>query len=172
MTNQIFNSIEKPLTRKSKKLGYSPEEAKVITAQLNLLLSNLHLHYQKLRNFHWNVKGTDFFELHEVFEKLYNQVAPNIDRLAERIRIFGATPFSNFSTYLENSEIKEAHTELSSSRMVGEILSDFEILLSFMVDSSDAAAEMGDIASMNMIQDFIEQLEKNHWMLSTWLQTK
>ena len=39
------------------------------------------MHYHKLRNFHWNVDGADFFELHQEFEDEYNTVKENIDIL-------------------------------------------------------------------------------------------
>jgi starvation-inducible DNA-binding protein len=43
-----------------KKLGFEKEETEEIVEALNLLLANYHVHYQKLRNFHWNVEGPDF----------------------------------------------------------------------------------------------------------------
>ena len=35
--------------------------------QLNTLLADYQVHYQKLRNYHWNVRGPMFFELHLKF---------------------------------------------------------------------------------------------------------
>ena len=52
---------EKPYT----KLGFSKLEATEIILPLNELLANYQTHFHKLQNFHWNVKGRDFFELHE-----------------------------------------------------------------------------------------------------------
>lgn len=52
------------------KLGFSKEETEKVVARLNLLLANYHMHYQKLRNFHWNVRGTNFFDIHQQFEDL------------------------------------------------------------------------------------------------------
>src|SRR5688572_33158880 len=76
------------------KLGWSTEEIEKITYALNALLANYSVHYQKLRNYHWNVKGTDFFDLHQEFESQYNQSLEHIDEIAERIRIFAQTPLS------------------------------------------------------------------------------
>ena len=51
-----------------KKLGFTYLETAEIVVALNQLMANYHVHYQKLRNFHWNVETQDFFELHVEFE--------------------------------------------------------------------------------------------------------
>lgn len=151
-----------------KKLGFDSEETKEVVENLNKLLANLHVHYQKLRNYHWNVVGHDFFELHEVFEQEYDAVKLEIDEVAERIRVFGKTPISTLKEYLEVSEIEETGTDLDSTKMVDEILSDFEILLSFMVDTTVAAAEIDDVATEDLITGYIVRTEKMHWMLTAF----
>lgn len=153
-----------------KKLGFDAEETKEVVDNLNKLLANLHVHYQKLRNYHWNVVGHDFFELHGVFEQEYNAVKLEIDEVAERIRVFGKTPISTMKEYLEVAEIEETGTDLSSKEMVTEILSDFEILLSFMVDTIVAAQEIDDIATEDLITGYITRTEKMHWMLTAFNQ--
>ncbi|NNC94384.1 MAG: DNA starvation/stationary phase protection protein [Chitinophagales bacterium] len=152
-----------------KNLGYTGMETLSIISSLNTLISNYHVHYQKMRNFHWNVKGNDFFELHEIFEELYDMAKLNIDELAERVRVFGQTPVSTLKEYLEASEIKEVGTDLSGEMMVKETLHDFETLLSMMVDVADAAIEIGDVGTEDMINTYIKNLEKRHWMFTAWL---
>src|SRR5918993_5845776 len=76
------------------KLGWTAKETGKISSALNSLLANYSVHYQKLRNYHWNVKGSDFFDLHEQFEIQYNEALQSIDEIAERIRVFGKTPLS------------------------------------------------------------------------------
>ena len=120
-------------------LGFKTTETTELVNQLNKLLANYQVHYQKLRNFHWNVTGADFFELHEQFEQEYNTVKVVIDVLAERIRIFGSRPFSTFQEYLEHSTITEQPNKLSSEEMVAEIIADFEQLLSCIVTCQELA---------------------------------
>ena len=43
-------------------------------------------YYLKAHNFHWNVTGADFFEYHELFGKIYEEVYGSIDAFAENIR--------------------------------------------------------------------------------------
>ncbi|MEJ2005887.1 MAG: DNA starvation/stationary phase protection protein [Cyclobacteriaceae bacterium] len=153
-----------------KKLGYSKAETKEVVEALNALLANYHVHYQKLRNYHWNVKGADYFDIHEQFEQQYDQAKLNIDEIAERIRVFGYRPISTLKEYLEVSDIKETPTDkkMTGMEMVNEILNDFEILLSYMVDAADAAIDVGDIGTEEMIKDFVKDMEKTHWMFTSF----
>jgi starvation-inducible DNA-binding protein len=160
-----------PQTAKGKpvKLGWTTEETERISIVLNELLANYSVHYQKLRNYHWNVKGSDFFDLHEQFEQQYNEAHDNIDAIAERIRIFGKTPLSTMKDYLEISEIKETSAELKSDVMVREVLSDYRILLQYMFSVVEVAVDQNDSGSEEMIKKFINSIEKHHWMLSAFL---
>lgn len=151
------------------KLGWSTEDIENITEVLNDLLANYNVHYQKLVNYHWNVKGSDFFDLHDQFELLYTEARLHIDEIAERIRVFGMTPLSTLKDYLENSKIKETGSELDSSLMVREVLNDFTILLKSMAAVANVAVEQTDSGSEEMIKGFIKSLEKHHWMLTAFL---
>jgi len=151
------------------KLGWSAKETKHIATALNELLANYSVHYQKVRNFHWNVKGSDFFDLHELFEQLYNEAFNNIDAIAERIRVFGETPLSTMKDYLDKADIKETGTDLDSDIMVRETLSDFRILLDSMIKTVDVAIDQEDSGTEEMVKKFINTIEKHHWMLSAFL---
>ena len=150
------------------KLGYSEEETDNIVDSLNLLLANYSVHYQKLRNFHWNVKGADFFDIHENFELQYNEAIVAIDDIAERIRVFGSTPLSTMREYLDQSDIAEASTDLSALEMVSEVLRDYEILLEKMFEVLDIAIENGDSGTEDMVKGFIKSIEKHHWMWTSF----
>jgi starvation-inducible DNA-binding protein len=151
-----------------RKLGFSDEETLEIVEALDKFLANLQVHYQKLRNFHWNVEGKDFFELHTQFELEYNEVKVQIDEVAERIRVFGKKPTSTMAGYLALSEIEEASEETPSEDMVQEILNDFEVLMSFMVEAIEAAENIGDSATADLISGFLKRTEQRHWMFSAW----
>ncbi|MEZ5007846.1 MAG: DNA starvation/stationary phase protection protein [Chitinophagales bacterium] len=151
-----------------KRLGFTHMETAELVTTLNKLLSNYQVHYQKLRKFHWNVEGQDFFELHEVFEEEYNSVKENIDDVAERIRVFGKFPIATMAGYLNVSEIVEVEKDMTSMEMVKEILNDFEILLTSMVEVIDAAKKIGDSGTYDLISGFIKRIEQRHWMLTAW----
>ncbi len=151
------------------KLGWTTDETEEITKSLNELLANYTVHYQKLRNYHWNVKGPDFFDLHEQFEKQYTEAIQNIDDIAERIRIFGKAPVSTLQEYIDISEIKETTSQLNSELMVREILTDYRILLKHMCLVVEVAVEHEDSGTEEMVKRFINSIEKHHWMLSAFM---
>ena len=163
---QLDNRMTKS---KPMKLGWSALETDKITGSLNELLANYSVHYQKLRNYHWNVKGSDFFDLHVEFENQYTEGLQHIDDIAERIRIFGKAPVSTLKEYLEISEIKETGAQLDSDLMVRELLSDYRILLERMFSTVETSTEFGDSGTEEMVKVFINRIEKHHWMLSAFL---
>jgi starvation-inducible DNA-binding protein len=150
------------------RLGYTKLETAGIVDALNKLLANFSVHYQKLRNFHWNVKGPDFFDVHEKFETQYNEAKVAIDDIAERIRVFNQTPFSTMREFLDNSEIKESDTNMTALEMVREIIKDYEILLESMFKVIEVSIEVGDSGTEDMIKGFVKKTEKNHWMLTAF----
>ena len=159
---------KKPKKRAYARLGYTKLETAELVDALNKLLANYSVHYQKLRNFHWNVKGGDFFDIHEKFENQYNDAKVVIDDIAERIRVFGQTPYSTMKEYLQHSDIKESGTDLTGLEMIQEILKDYESLLESMFSIIEIAIETGDSGTEDMIKGFVKNTEKNHWMLSAF----
>lgn len=65
-------------------IGLDKEKSKELVNHLNDLLANYQIFYQNLRGFHWNVKGSNFFELHAKFEEYYNDAIEKVDEIAER----------------------------------------------------------------------------------------
>ena len=72
-----------------------------MTDTLNALLADYQVHYQRMRNYHWNVRGPQFFQLHAKFEELYTGAALKVDELAERVLTLGARPYSTLAEALE-----------------------------------------------------------------------
>ena len=74
--------------------------------QLNQLLSNLVVEYHKLQNFHWYVKGKDFFPVHAKLEELYDYVNEAVDEVAEHLLMIGGKPKASLKEFLEAASIK------------------------------------------------------------------
>lgn len=152
------------------KLGFNREEADNLVEGLNLLLCNYAVVYQKIRNFHWNVVGGDFFDVHEKLEVEYTSAAENIDTVAERVRVLGYKPISTLAEYLKLAEVKEVTKELNSDQMIQAVIEDYEILLSFMVDVADLAVEYGDLGTETIMREMIIRTEGKHWMFSAFVE--
>lgn len=136
--------------------------------QLNVLLADYHLYYQKLRNYHWNIVGESFFYLHEKFEEMYDDAMLKIDEIAERILTLRYQPNSNYSEYLKLSNLQESPSEKSDKQMVKELLEDHGKLLSQMSKVVEVADKGGDEGTIDLIGAYIRELEKTSWMLDAW----
>lgn len=149
-------------------LGMDETKVKATVAELNTLLANYHLYYQNLRNFHWNIQGQNFLDLHEKFEQLYDDARLKIDAVAERILTLRMHPVSLFSEYLDRSEVKEAGKVLADIEMVDTILENHKILIENMRRTIAAADKVGDEGTIDMVAGFLSNLEKVSWMLDAW----
>lgn len=150
----------------------SLEEKKVIPVvdHLNDLLANYHIHYQKLRGCHWNVKGQSFFTLHLKFEELYTEALTTIDELAERILTLGKPPYSTFSDYIKTSTIKEVNTiGMKDTTMVKSLIEDMAALIEMERDILEITEGAGDDGTNDMINRFMQFKEKNTWMLRSFI---
>src|SRR5690554_1863510 len=148
------------------KISLESKKMKPVVDQLNDLLANYHIHYQKLRGCHWNVQGGHFFTLHAKFEELYNNALTAIDEFAERVLTLGKSPYSNFSDYLKVAEIKEINTiGMKDIDMVKAILQDLEMLIAMQRDLLEVSSEAGDEGTNDLINAQMQFNEKQHWML-------
>src|SRR5690606_23873728 len=150
-------------------LGLDKKKVEKTAGKLNELLASYQMHYQKLRNFHWNLKSTQFFVLHDKFEEFYDDANVKIDDLAERILTLGVQPLSQLSEYVEYSTIKPCPENLNDKQMVQEVLKDFIELIRLERDVIKLADDAEDEGTIDMLGGFVGGLEKMSWMLTSWL---
>ncbi|MAN59457.1 MAG: DNA starvation/stationary phase protection protein [Flavobacteriaceae bacterium] len=149
-------------------LNLDKEKTNVTAKELNILLADYHLYYQKLRNFHWNIVGKNFFDLHVKFEEMYDDAKLKIDEIAERILTLRFQPISNYSDYLDMSNLKESPSRTEDTEMVRILLEDHGKILIQMrsvIEKADAANDEGTI---DLIGAYIADVEKISWMLDAW----
>ena len=149
-------------------LGMNRNDVSKTVSQLNLLLANYHVYYQNLRNFHWNVSGENFFDLHHKFEALYDDARAKIDEIAERVLTLRLRPLSKMSDYLNTASISEADGFSNDYEMVDTILGNHQILIENMRSVIRAAEKVEDEGTIDMIGGFLSNLEKKSWMLDAW----
>lgn len=149
-------------------LSLDKEKTTKTVEQLNILLADYHLYYQKLRNFHWNIEGTNFFDLHEKFEEMYDDAKEKIDEIAERILTLRHSPKSNLTDYLEVTNLEESDNHLDDSAMVDTLLTDHGKIIAQMRQVVNVADDGGDEGTIDLIGAYIRELEKTSWMLDVW----
>lgn len=150
-------------------IGLETKKADALSKQLNKLLANYSIFYQNVRGYHWNIKGSDFFELHVKFEELYNDLLLKIDEIAERILTLGHSPIHRYSDYTALSQISESAQISEGAVAIEDILLSFRTLIQEereLLKMADDATDEGTIALMS---DYIQQQEKLVWMYSAYL---
>lgn len=149
-------------------LNLDKSKTKDTVKELNVLLADYHMYYQKLRNFHWNITGHNFFDLHEQFELMYDDAKLKVDEIAERILTLRFQPESNFSTYLKLSNLKESSKDKSDVEMVEDLLHDHGVIINQMRSVIEVADKNEDEGTIDLIGAYIRELEKTSWMLDAW----
>ncbi|AMR32421.1 DNA starvation/stationary phase protection protein [Mucilaginibacter sp. PAMC 26640] len=154
----------------AKEISLEEKAVKPVVDHLNELLANYHIHYQKLRGCHWNVKGKSFFTLHVKFEELYTAALTTIDELAERILTLGKPPYSTFNDYIQKSSLKEIDTiGMLDTDMVKALIEDMASLIEMEREILDITANAGDDGTNDMVNRFMQFKEKNTWMLRSFV---
>ncbi|GAA4232229.1 Dps family protein [Postechiella marina] len=149
-------------------LNMNDEDLLPVVVELNILLADYHIYYQKLRSNHWNVIGKNFFDLHIKFESMYNDARVKIDEIAERILTLRYHPMSRLDDYIKTSSIAEKTPVKEDQDMVLETLNDHKLLLKQMKNVIRKANKAEDEGTIDLIGAYIRELEKTSWMLDAW----
>jgi len=135
------------------------------TNQLKIAFASQYAFAIKAQNFHWNVEGSDFYQLHLLFENIYTEVYGAVDAFAENIRKIKAyTPASlyRFSTLAAVNDEVEV---LAPQAMVAELLADAEKMQEIMKVLFVLAEERGEHGLSNFLADRQDAFAKHAWFL-------
>lgn len=136
---------------------------------MNRQVANLNVLYVKIHNFHWYVKGEQFFSLHVKFEDLYNEVTLQMDEVAERLLSIKGTPAATMKEYLELATIQEATGKEDTRGMVQSLIEDFATISEELTEGIELAEEIKDQPTSDMFIKIRGDLEKHQWMLRSYL---
>jgi len=140
-----------------------------LTDVLNRQIANWTVLYVKLHNFHWYVKGPQFFTLHAKFEELYTEAAAHIDELAERLLALGGKPVATMKGCLELASVREAEGGETAEQMVQAAADDFRRIIAELKEGMDIAQAQNDETTADMLLAIHTSLEKHVWMLESFL---
>lgn len=146
-------------------LHISQEQAAPVVAGLAQLLADFQIFYSNLRGFHWNIKGFNFYSLHEAFEGYYNDANEKIDEIAERILQLGGTPEHRFAEYARASQVQQTGVVSDGQEALRNILDTFSQLLQQERLVLAAAQEANDEVTAALMGDYMAAQEKQVWML-------
>jgi starvation-inducible DNA-binding protein len=132
---------------------------------LTQVLSDEHVLYMKLRNYHWNVEGPNFRELHALFEEQYEIIGSSTDRVAERMRALGAKAVSTMTEYLQRTALVERPGEFPTAKnMLRDLLENHETVIRFIRTSlASSSQNYLDVGSIDLLTALVQDHERMAW---------
>src|SRR6185436_9098885 len=137
-----------------------------VTKKLSGLLASTYLLYLKTLYYHWNVTGSNFVGLHQLFEKQYEELQKAGDELAERIRALGHFTPGTVNEFLAMSSVKD-DSELppTAERMVQNLLRANEHCSKEARQVLELAEKAEDEATVDMMIHRMTHHDKAAWTL-------
>jgi starvation-inducible DNA-binding protein len=120
---------------------------------------------------HWNVKGKDFFQLHNLFDEIAAEVEEFVDTVAERVTTLGGTALGTARLAAENSILPEyphnIYTGLDHIEALAERFGAYANHVRAAIETSD---ELGDADTADLYTQISRQIDMRLWFLEAHIQ--
>jgi starvation-inducible DNA-binding protein len=152
-------------------ISLADSQRKPVIDILNRLLADEVTLYVKTRNFHWNVEGADFSELHKFFEDQYEELDEIMDEVAERARALDGYASGSLGEFAAATRLKEVKGgRVAAKEMVAQLLADHQaIIRNLRTEATEVGEKHGDAGTEDFLVGLMEQHEKMAWMLRSYL---
>lgn len=151
-------------------IGLTEAQKQASANTLGRVLADEFLLYTKTRNYHWNVEGDNFIELHEFYERLYNELDEVFDEVAERIRMLGHYSQGRLKDFLKVTTLEEEEYTNDQKKQLQNLLDDHETLIRLLrKDIDDLDEKNHDAGNTDYITGLMEKHEKWAWMIRSYL---
>jgi starvation-inducible DNA-binding protein len=154
----------------STKIDLDFEKREPIIALLNQQLADTFDLYSQTKQAHWNVKGAQFFQLHELFDKLATEVLDYVDTIAERATTLGGTALGTARMSAAASRLPEYPEVVGSLESLQALVDRYAALAASSRAAIDTASEFGDADTADLFTEVSRGLDKSLWFLEAHLQ--
>ena len=148
-------------------IGIIDKDRKGVEKVLMALLADEYVLYTKTRNYHWNVAGPQFSNLHKFIEPQHKEPADNVDEVAELARSVGGHASGTLQEFTRHARVKEHPAHYRASReMIVDLLGDHETIMRQLREDAQMTVEKyHDVGTSDFLTGILEQHEKMGWML-------
>ena len=155
-------------------IGLTDQQRAGVAEILDRTLSDLFVLYTKTRNYHWNVVGEHFRDLHKLLEEQYEQLEEAIDLVAERSRQLGAPALGTLKEFLDHASLKEQPGDYPDAfTMLSNLCGDHESVIKWLRKSADDCDEKyHDMGTNDFLIGLMQEHEKMAWMLRSYLEER
>ncbi|MEH0154981.1 DNA starvation/stationary phase protection protein [Limibacter armeniacum] len=155
--------------QKDVNIGLKKPDRKRVATGLSHLLADTYALMIKTHNYHWNVTGPMFKQIHELTEEQYNEMFEAIDEIAERIRALGFIAPGSLGAFSELTQIRSGNSEWGAAEMIQDLVNSHETLVRTARGITEAASYMDDEATADLLTNRLGVHEKYIWMLRSFL---
>ncbi len=142
---------------------------KVSTLLNQTLAATLDLKTQT-KQAHWNVKGLDFYQLHELFDEMAGELEEYVDMVAERVTALGAIAYGTARVAAASSILPEYPLEIAGGREHVEALAErYAAYAKHAREAIDATDELGDADTADLYTEISRTIDKRLWFLEAHL---
>ncbi len=147
------------------------ETREQIVTLLNQQLADTFDLYSQTKQAHWNVKGAQFFQLHELYDKLAAELIDHVDTIAERATALGGNAHGTARMAATASRLTEFPSQgIGSQESVRALAERFGALGATTRGAIDASDELGDADTADLFTGVSRSLDKALWFLEAHLQ--
>lgn len=150
-------------------LGIEKKGMEKVANGLSSILADSYFLYLKTQNYHWNVEGPRFHELHEMFEEQYVEMASAVDEIAERIRALDFKAPGTFKEFSKLTSLQERDGSIATDKMIEDLGEGHEAIARKSREVVGIANEIHDEATADLLTARIKLHEKTAWMLRSTL---
>ena len=138
---------------------------------LKVILADTFGMYLNAHNFHWNVEGRDFAQLHEFFGSIYEETHGAVDAIAEQIRALDSYAPGSYTRFKELSSVEEVVTVIPASAMIRSLIAANDTVIKSLRVGVSIAKEEGLEEVINFLGGRLEAHTKHGWMLRSFTKT-
>jgi starvation-inducible DNA-binding protein len=143
---------------------------KIVTILNQTLAATSDLKSQ-VKQAHWNVKGTDFYQLHLMFDEMAGELEEYVDTIAERITALGGYAMGTVRMAAENSILPEFPVDiLAGMEHVTALADRFAPYAKHIREAIDKTDELGDVDTSDLYTEVSRTIDKRLWFLEAHLQ--
>ena len=156
----------------SVQVGIESKDRQAVAKILHRVLADEYVLLVKTKNYHWNVTGPHFSELHKLFDEQYVLISGFVDEVAERVRALGEKAIGTMQEFLKHANLRENPGKYPPPlSMVEHLLNDHEAVIRELRKDLDAcAAKHKDMGTSDFLTGLMEEHEKTAWMLRSYLE--
>ena len=146
-------------------IGIDTDSRIEVAESLKHLLADTYTLYLQTHNFHWNVTGPQFTQLHLMFEEHYTEMATAVDEIAERIRTLDVIAPGTYAEFSKLSTVKEITGVPKAHEMIDILKTGHEIVVKSCRKILTIAQQANDESTASLASDRMRIHEKTAWML-------